>query len=175
MPRVSARAEFNDHHIVPKQLYENPKTASQREVSSFLQDAGYSRAALNESTVRLPTGRSGFERRDSSSIHRGSHPEYTQQVENKLDKLSYISEKYEWSQQQTCEAVTSVMDSYQSQLESGSMSLNNAVDHRIADEQAYQQAQDQRAYNEQCYGGGHGLLEADTGRPCPRCGSPPSV
>ena len=151
MPRVSARAEFNDHHIVPKQLYENPKTASQREVSSFLQDAGYSRAALNESTVRLPTGRSGFERRDSSSIHRGSHPEYTQQVENKLDKLSYISEKYEWSQQQTCEAVTSVMDSYQSQLESGSMSLNNAVDHRIADEQAYQQAQDQRAYNEQCY------------------------
>ena len=130
MPRVSARAEFNDHHIVPKQLYETPKTASQREVSSFLQDAGYSRAALNESTVRLPTGRSGFERSESSSIHRGSHPTYTQQVESDLKEVRDISEKHEWSQQQTCEVVTSVMDSYQSQLESGSMSLNRAVDHR---------------------------------------------
>jgi hypothetical protein len=78
----------------------------------------------------MPTGRVGYTKNDDFSIHRGSHPKYNEHVEKQLYKVRYISKAERWSQQRTCEAVTSVMDSYQSQLESGSMSLNRAVDHR---------------------------------------------
>ncbi len=107
MPGISG---FQKHHIIPQQLADH----------GALKMAGIN-IHKTSNIIYLPTHAENHARR---TIHRGSHPQYTASIEQKLDMVHDYGQKNGWSKTDYNKAVNSVIADERKGLRNGKTVLN---------------------------------------------------
>jgi hypothetical protein len=80
----------------------------------------------------LPSGKVGTYNPDEFSIHRGSHPKYTKDVNRDLEALYTQADDERWSTQKRQSAIDDFLMATKAELLDGGRALNRAIDHSSA-------------------------------------------
>jgi hypothetical protein len=101
-----AKRDAQEHHIVPRELKDHPLVTS----------SGYNIEGEGN-LIFLPTGRSGMgSNPEGHSIHLGSHPRYTEELQYKLDDAYKEARRSEYTQEEQLEQIQEIVLEFQSKL-----------------------------------------------------------
>ncbi|PIT14810.1 hypothetical protein BGI32_06920 [Snodgrassella alvi] len=96
---------FQKHHIIPQQLKNH----------ALLKEAGMNIHSI-KNVIYLPRSADAHPTR---TIHRGSHPKYTNSIEKKMDNLLKIGQNNNWTQTEYKDALRELIRSERANLRSG--------------------------------------------------------
>ena len=105
-----------EHHIIPKQIKSHP----------IITESGFD-IESPRNKMMLPTGKAGTYNDEDATIHRGSHPKYTKDVEAELNAM--YKEAKRCSPEEKHAMLASFTLKYRQGLLNGDIKLNNAIDH----------------------------------------------
>ena len=101
-----AKRDAQEHHVIPRELRNHPMVTSSK---YDIEGEG--------NLIFLPTGRSGMgSNPEGHSIHLGSHPRYTEELEYKLDDAYKEARRSEYTEEKRLEQIQEIVLEFQSKL-----------------------------------------------------------
>jgi len=92
---------WQEHHVIPRQIMTDPQFSK---AADYVRSANFDiEADINKQW--MPSGKVGTYNPDEFSIHRGSHPTFTKDVNRSLEDLYTQADDERWSIQQRQSAI----------------------------------------------------------------------